>query len=62
VTRPRVHLGGTSTHFEQHLALRRAGWRIVDAVHSRWLTDPAGAAEMLSKELLRSKTWDARPG
>jgi hypothetical protein len=48
-----VHPDGPATHVEQHLALRRAGWRIVDAFQSRWLADAAGAAEMLSKELLR---------
>jgi hypothetical protein len=48
-----VHPDGADTHIEQHLALRRAGWEIVDAFQSRWLADPEGAAEMLSKELLR---------
>jgi hypothetical protein len=49
-----VHPDGTTAHIEQHLALRRAGWRMVDAFQSRWLTDAEGAAEMLSKELLRT--------
>lgn len=48
-----VHPDGPRTHIEQHLALRRAGWDLADAFQSRWLTDPAGAAEMLSKQLLR---------
>lgn len=49
----RVHADGPETHIEQHLALRRAGWEIVDAFQSRWLTDADGAAEMLSQRLLR---------
>lgn len=51
----RVHPDGSTAHVEQHLALRRAGWRMVDAFQSRWLTDAEGAAAMLSKELLRTK-------
>jgi len=49
----RVHPQGADAHIEQHLALRRAGWTMADAFQSRWLTDAAGAAEMLSKHLLR---------
>jgi hypothetical protein len=48
-----VHPDGPAAHVEQHLALRRAGWDMADAFQSRWLTDAAGAAEMLSKKLLR---------
>ncbi|MCP4963783.1 MAG: AAA family ATPase [bacterium] len=47
-----VHPDGAETHIEQHLALRRAGWEMTDAFQSRWLTDPEGAAEMLSQKLL----------
>jgi hypothetical protein len=47
-----VHPDGAETHIDQHLALRRAGWTMTDAFQSRWLTDPEGAAEMLSKRLL----------
>jgi hypothetical protein len=47
-----VHPDGANTHIEQHLALRRAGWTMIDAFQSRWLTDADGAAEMLSKKLL----------
>lgn len=50
-----VHPDGPAAHVEQHLALRRAGWTMLDAFQSRWLTEPAGAAEMLSRELLRRK-------
>ena len=50
----RVHPGGADLHIEQHMALRRAGWVMVDAFESRWLTDAEGAAQMLSKRLLRS--------
>ncbi|MEA2000289.1 MAG: hypothetical protein U9N84_00150 [Actinomycetota bacterium] len=48
----RVQRDGTATHVEQHMALLRAGWKIVDAFQSRWLTDPEGAAEMLSRNVL----------
>jgi hypothetical protein len=48
-----VHPDGPEAHIEQHLALRRAGWEMADAFQSRWLTDADGAAEMLSKQLLR---------
>jgi hypothetical protein len=51
-----VHPDGPDSHIEQHLALRRAGWEMTDAFQSRWLTDPAGAAEMLSQELLRNSS------
>ena len=49
----RVHPAGPDTHIEQHLALRRAGWRMFDAFQSRWLADADGAAEMLSQRMLR---------
>ncbi len=48
-----VHPEGAAAHIERYLALRRAGWTMADAFQSRWLTDAAGAAEMLSKQLLR---------
>ena len=48
-----VHPDGAKAHIEQHLALRRAGWDMADAFQSRWLTDAPGAAEMLSKQLLK---------
>ena len=48
-----VHPSGPEQHIEQHLALRRAGWDMIDAFQSRWLTDAAGAAEMLSKQVLK---------
>ncbi len=48
----RVHPEGAVTHVEQHMAFHRVGWKIVDAFQSRWLTDPEGAAEMLSKKVL----------
>lgn len=48
-----IHPAGVEAHIEQHLALRRAGWDMADAFQSRWLTDAAGAAQMLSKLLLR---------
>jgi hypothetical protein len=48
-----VHSEGAKAHIEQHLALRRAGWTMVDAFQSRWLADADGAAEMLSKLVLR---------
>lgn len=56
-----VHPGGPETHIEQHLALRRAGWEMADAFQSRWLTDAAGAAEMLSKQLLRRSADPPNP-
>jgi hypothetical protein len=31
-----VHPHGPDAHIERHLALRRAGWRIVDAYKSKW--------------------------
>ncbi len=53
-----VHPDGAETHIEQHLALRRAGWVMVDTYQSKWLTDASGAAEMLSKKLLRHRLID----
>ncbi len=49
----RVHPSGPEAHIEQHLALRRAGWSMTDAFESKWFTDAEGAAQMLSKALLR---------
>ncbi len=49
----RVHPDGAEAHIQQHMALRRAGWDMADAFQSRWLTDPSGAAEMLSKQMLK---------
>lgn len=54
-----VSPAGAETHIEQHLALRRAGWSLVDAYRSRWLTDPEGAAAMLSQRAL-AKTRERR--
>ncbi len=51
-----IHPGGVETHIEQYLALRRAGWDLVDAYQSRWLAEPEGAARMLSERALRSQT------
>jgi len=31
-----VHPEGPDAHIERHLALRRAGWDLVDAYRSRW--------------------------
>jgi len=31
-----VHPDGVQAHIDRHLALRRAGWRLVDAFESDW--------------------------
>ncbi len=43
-----VHPDGPATHRARHLALRRAGWRIVDAFPERFDADPAAAAASLA--------------
>ena len=51
-----INEGGPAAHIERHLALRRAGWTMADAFQSRWFTDPSGAAEMLSKQMIRRRS------
>lgn len=43
-----VHPDGTDAHLARHRALRRAGWRVVDAFASRWDGDAAAAAVELA--------------
>ncbi len=48
-----VHEGGPEAHIERHQALRRAGWTLTDAFHSRWLLRHEEAVEALALEVLR---------
>ncbi len=43
-----VHPDGFAAHRARHLALRRAGWRVVDAFADRFDADPAAAAVSLA--------------
>lgn len=45
-----VHPDGPAAHIARHRALRRAGWRVVDAFASRWDGDAAAAAVELATE------------
>ncbi|HEV2766293.1 MAG TPA: AAA domain-containing protein [Acidimicrobiales bacterium] len=45
----RVHLDGSDRHIQRHLALRRAGWTLLEAYRSKWGERPAE----LTLELLR---------
>jgi hypothetical protein len=45
----RVHPEGPDHHIERHLALRRAGWTLLEAYRSRWAERPGE----LTVELLR---------
>jgi hypothetical protein len=47
-----VHPEGPVRHIERHLALRRAGWTMVDAFRSAHLADPEGAAAHVVEGLL----------
>ncbi len=53
-----VHDDGPEAHIERHQALRRAGWALTDAFHSRWLLRHEGAVEALALEVL----WREGPG
>jgi len=46
-----VHPDGPEAHVARHRALRRAGWRVVDAFASRWDGDAAAAAVELGNLL-----------
>lgn len=46
-----VHPDGVATHIERHLALRRAGWDLVDAFQSRWTLNPEELAVWLTVEM-----------
>lgn len=45
-----VHRAGPDPHMERHMALRAAGWRLIDAFPSRW-NDAATAAIELTPQL-----------
>lgn len=49
----RVHDNGATPHAERHLALRRAGWTLIDTFESRWLTRPEAAAQHIIETYLR---------
>jgi hypothetical protein len=49
----RVHPDGPEAHIDRHLALRRAGWRMLDAFESRWLAKPDAAVEAIVQTVLR---------
>ncbi len=49
----RVDPSGVAAHMERHLALRRAGWRLLDAFQSRWLARPEAAASFIVEHVLR---------
>lgn len=48
-----VHPAGPDAHVERHLAIRSAGWVVVDAFPSRWGGDAARAAVELAASLPR---------
>ncbi len=50
----RVHDGGIGAHIERHLALRRAGWTLIDAFESRWMTRPEAAAQHIAEMAVRA--------
>ncbi|GIE94270.1 hypothetical protein Ari01nite_17350 [Paractinoplanes rishiriensis] len=47
-----VHPDGPAAHIRRERALRRAGWRLLDAFPSRWSDNPAAAALELSRQVL----------
>ncbi len=48
-----VHDADPDAHIERHQALRRAGWEMTDAFHSRWLLRDEEAVDALALEVLR---------
>lgn len=48
----RIHQDGPDAHVERHRALRRAGWRILDAHRSAWLAAPDAAADGVANAIL----------
>jgi hypothetical protein len=49
-----VHPNGADAHIARHLALRRAGWRMLDAFESRWLANPDAAVDEIVQAVLRA--------
>jgi hypothetical protein len=47
-----VHPDGPVAHIRRERALRRAGWRLLDAFPSRWSDNPAAAALELGRQVL----------
>jgi hypothetical protein len=41
-----LHPGGPDAHLDRHLALRRAGWRVLEAHASRHPSEPALVLEL----------------
>ncbi len=58
-----VHPGGPHAHVERDLALRRAGWPLVDAFASRWRDDLDGLVTRVGAGVapLGPATWPRRP-
>ena len=50
-----IHPDGPAAHIERHLALRRAGWEILDAFESRFLARPDAAVEQIVEAVLRRR-------
>ena len=57
-----VHADGVAAHISRHLALRRAGWDLIDAFESRWMTRPEAAAQHIVEKALRRETRRPGPG
>ena len=55
-----VHPAGVDAHIERHLALRRAGWDLVDAFQSRWTLEPEELAVWLTVEMNERRDAAAR--
>ncbi len=49
----RLHPAGVEAHMERHVALRRAGWELMTAMESRYLTRPEEAAEAIVRKVVQ---------
>ncbi|NND02367.1 MAG: AAA family ATPase [Acidimicrobiia bacterium] len=51
-----VHQSGVAAHMERHIALRGAGWELMTAMESRWLSRPEDAAEAIAQRVMRRRS------
>lgn len=48
-----IHPDGVGAHMTRHSALRRAGWELMTAMQSRYLTRPEDAAEAIVRKVVQ---------
>lgn len=51
-----VDPAGIAAHMERHIALRGAGWELMTAMESRWLSRPEDAAEAIARRVMKRRS------